>query len=109
MFPITITFDEPLQTGATLLPSEITVIGGSITGFLEIPSANSYVATLEPNPGVTTVTVQVNASAVADAGGVQNAATPSPHTPLRLLQPVRHREQEPRQDAEVSENLLAVK
>lgn len=81
VFPITITFDEPLQTGAALLPSEITVIGGSITGFLEIPSANSYVATLEPNPGVTTVTVQVNASAVADAGGVQNAATPSPaHT-----------------------------
>ena len=81
VFPITITFDEPLQTGATLLPSEITVVGGSITAFLEIPSANSYVATLAPNPGVTTVTVQVNASAVADAGGVQNAATPSPaHT-----------------------------
>ena len=81
VFPITITFDEPLQTGTTLLPSEITVIGGSITAFLEIPSANSYVATLAPNPGVTTVTVQVNASAVADAGGVQNAATPSPaHT-----------------------------
>lgn len=81
VFPITITFDEPLQTGATLLPSEITVIGGSITAFLEIPSANSYVATLAPNSGVTTVTVQVNASAVADAGGVQNAATPSPaHT-----------------------------
>ena len=78
VFPITITFDEPLQTGATLIPSEITVIGASITAFLEIPSANSYVATLAPNPGVTTVTVQVNASAVADAGGVQNAATPSP-------------------------------
>ncbi len=81
VFPITITFDEPLQTGATLLPIEITVIGGSITAFLEIPSANSYVVTLKPDDGVTTVTVQVNAGAVADAGGVQNAATPSPaHT-----------------------------
>ena len=81
VFPITITFDEPLQTGATLLPSEITVIGASITAFLEIPSANSYVATLTPNAGVTAVTVQVNAGAVADVGGVQNTATPSPaHT-----------------------------
>ena len=78
VFPITITFDEPLQTGATLLPSEITVIGASITAFLEIPSANSYVATLTPNPGVATVTVQINANAVADTGGIQNAATPSP-------------------------------
>ena len=81
VFPITITFDEPLQTGATLLPNEITVIGGSITALFAIPNTNSYVATFTPNPGVTTVTVQVNANAVADTGGVQNAATPSPaHT-----------------------------
>ena len=78
VFPITITFDEPLQTGATLVPNEITVIGGSITALFAIPNTNSYVATLTPNPSATTVTVQVNASAVADAGGVQNTATPSP-------------------------------
>ena len=78
VFPITITFDEPLQTGATLIPNEITVIGGSITALFAIPNTNSYVATLTPNPSATTVTVQVNASAVADAGGVQNTATPSP-------------------------------
>ena len=78
VFPITITFDEPLQIGATLIPNEITVIGGSITALFAIPNTNSYVATLTPNSSATTVTVQVNASAVADAGGVQNAATPSP-------------------------------
>ena len=81
VFPITITFNEPLQTGAALLPAEITVIGGSITALFAIPNTNSYVATLTPNPSATSVTVQVNASAVADAGGVQNVATPSPaHT-----------------------------
>ena len=81
VFPMTITFDEPLQTGATLLPAEITVIGGSVTALFAIPSTNSYVATLTPNPSATTVTVQVNANAVTDAGGVQNVATPSPaHT-----------------------------
>ena len=37
VFPITITFDEPLQTGAALLPAEITVIGGSITALFAIP------------------------------------------------------------------------
>ena len=81
VFPITITFDEPLQASATLVPNEITVIGGSITALFAIPNTNSYVATLTPNPGATTVTIQVNAGAVADAGGVQNVATPSPaHT-----------------------------
>ena len=80
-FVITIAFNEALQTGATLLPSEISVVGGSISIPIAIPSTNTYVTTLTPNPGVTTVTVQVNASAVADAGGIQNAATPSPaHT-----------------------------
>ena len=81
VFPITITFDEPLQTGATLLPSEITIIGGSIPSLFAIPNTNSYVATLTPDPSATSVTVQVKAGAVADAGGVQNAATPAPaHT-----------------------------
>ncbi|MCY3720662.1 MAG: Ig-like domain-containing protein [Candidatus Poribacteria bacterium] len=78
VFPITITFDEPLQTGAALIPNEVTVIGGSITALFAIPNTNSYVATLTPNPSAATVTVQVNANAVTDAGGVQNAATPSP-------------------------------
>ena len=81
VFPITITFDEPLQAGATLVPNEITIIGGSITALFAIPNTNSYVATLTPNPGATTVTIQVNAGAVADAGGIQNVATPTPaHT-----------------------------
>ena len=84
VFPITITFDEPLQTGAALLPAEITVIGGSITALFAIPNTNSYVATLTPNPSATTVTVQVNASAVADAGGVANVATPSPAHTFRV-------------------------
>ena len=35
-------------------------------------------ATLTPDPSVTKVTLQVNANAVADTGGIQNAATPSP-------------------------------
>ena len=81
VFPMTITFDEPLQTGAALIPSEITVIGGSIPALFAIPNTNSYVATLTPDPSATSVTVQVKAGAVADAGGVQNVATPSPaHT-----------------------------
>ena len=81
VFPVTITFDEPLQTDATLIPGEVNIIGGSITALFAIPNTNSYVATLTPNPSATTVTVQIKASAVADAGGVQNTATPSPaHT-----------------------------
>ena len=84
VFPITITFDEPLQTGAALLPAEITVIGGSITALFAIPNTNSYVATLTPNPTATEVTVQVNANAVTDAGGVQNVATPSPAHTFRV-------------------------
>lgn len=78
VFPMTITFDEPLQTGATLLPAEINVIGGSVTALFAIPNTNSYVATLTPNPSATSVTVQVKAGAVADVGGVQNVATPAP-------------------------------
>ena len=81
VFPVTITFDEPLQLGAALIPNEITVTGGAISALFAIPNTNSYVATLTPNPSATSVTVQVNANAVADAGGVQNTATPSPaHT-----------------------------
>ena len=81
VFPINITFDEPLQTGTTLLASEINVTGGTITSPTPIPGLNVYSAILTPNPGATTVTVQVNTGAVADAGGVQNTATPSPaHT-----------------------------
>ena len=77
-FAITVAFNEPLRTGTTLFTSEITVIGGSISVPFTIPSTNSYVATLTPSPGVTTVTVQVNAGAVADVGGIQNSATPAP-------------------------------
>ena len=84
VFPMTITFDEPLQTGATLVPNEITVIGGSITALFAIPSTNSYVATLAPNPSATSVTVHVNAGAVTDAGGVPNVATPSPSHTFRV-------------------------
>lgn len=81
VFPVTITFDEPLQLGAALIPNEITVTGGAISALFAIPNTNSYVATLTPNPSATSVTVQVNTGAVADAGGVQNTATPSPaHT-----------------------------
>lgn len=78
LFVITITFDEPLQTGATLLKSEIAIVGGSINEPTAIANTNTYFATLTPNPSATTVTVQVKASAVADTGGVQNTATPSP-------------------------------
>ena len=77
VYSATIAFDEPLQTGSTLLPSEIAVIGASI-GVLNSVSATSYFATLIPDSNATTVTVQVKAGAVADAGGVQNVATPSP-------------------------------
>ena len=80
-FAITITFDEALQTGATLLESEITVVGGSIDTPTALSNINTYFATLTPDPSATAVTVQVNAGAVADAGGIQNAVTPStPHT-----------------------------
>lgn len=77
-FPITIAFNESLQAGTTLLASEINVTGGTITAPIPIPGSNVYSAILTPNPGVTTVTVQVNTGAVADVGGVQNLATPSP-------------------------------
>lgn len=78
VYRIIITFDESLQTGATLLATEIAVIGASIVGVLSPIPTNAYVATLTPDPNATTVTVQVKAGAVADAGGVQNTATPSP-------------------------------
>jgi hypothetical protein len=83
-FVITIAFNESLQTGTTLLTSEIAVIGGSISIPIAIPGTNTYVTTLTPNPGVTTVRVQVNANAVADTGGIQNAATPSPAHTFRV-------------------------
>ncbi|MDE0690259.1 MAG: Ig-like domain-containing protein [Candidatus Poribacteria bacterium] len=77
-FPMTIAFNEPLQAGTTLLASEINVTGGTITSPTPIPGSNVYSAILTPDQGATTVTVQVNTGAVADAGGVANAATPSP-------------------------------
>ena len=77
-FVITIAFNESLQAANALLASEISIIGGSISIPIAIPGTNTYVATLTPDPGVTTVTLQVNANAVADTGGIQNAATPSP-------------------------------
>lgn len=83
-FPMTIAFNEPLQAGTTLLASEINVTGGKITSPTPIPGSNVYSAILTPNPGVTTVTVQVNTGAVADAGGVQNTATPSPAHTFRV-------------------------
>ena len=83
-FPMTIAFNEPLQAGTTLLASEINVTGGTISSPIPIPGSNVYAATLTPNPGTTTVTVQVNTGAVADAGGVQNAATPSPAHTFRV-------------------------
>ena len=84
MYSVTIAFDEPLQTGATLLASEVSIIGASIGVLSPIPNTNSYVATLVPNPGATTVTVQINAGAVTDVGGVQNTATPSPALSFRV-------------------------
>ena len=83
-FVITIAFDEPLQTGATLLKSEIAVVDGSISDPIAISNTNTYVATLTPDSSATTVTVQVNAGAVADAGGIQNEATPSPAHTFRV-------------------------
>lgn len=84
VYSATIAFDEPLQTGATLIASELSVIGASIGVLSPIPATNSYVATLIPDAGATSVTVQVNAGAVADVGGVQNAATPSPAHTFRV-------------------------
>ena len=84
VYSITITFNEPLQTGAALLASELTVIGASVGVLSPIPATSSYVATLIPDPGVTVVSVQVKARAVADAGGVQNAITPSPALSFRV-------------------------
>ena len=84
VYSITITFNEPLQTGAALLASELTVIGASVGVLSPIPATSSYVATLIPDPGVTVVSVQVKAGAVADAGGVQNAITPSPALSFRV-------------------------
>ena len=84
VYSVTIAFDEPLQTGAALLASEVSVIGASIGVLSPIPATNSYVATLIPNPGVTTITVQINAGAVTDVGGVQNTATPSPALSFRV-------------------------
>ncbi len=79
LFVITIAFDEPLQTGATLLEEEITVKNGSISALTAISNTSTYVATLTPS--ATPVKVQVKAGAVADAGGIPNLATPSPeHT-----------------------------
>ena len=84
VYSITIAFDEPLQTGATLLTSEIAVIGASIGVLSPIAATGSYVATLIPNPGVTEITVQINAGAVTDAGGTPNTATPSPALSFRV-------------------------
>ena len=84
VYSITIAFNEPLQIGATLLASELTVIGASVGVLSPIPATSSYVATLIPDPGVTVVSVQVKAGAVADAGGVQNAITPSPALSFRV-------------------------
>ena len=78
VYSVTIAFDEPLQAGAVLIASEVNVIGASIGVLSPILATNSYVATLIPDSGATTVTVQIKAGAVADAGGVPNTATPSP-------------------------------
>ena len=84
VYSVTIAFNEPLQAGATLLASEVSVIGASIGVLSPIPATSSYVATLIPDSGATTVTVQIKAGAVADAGGVQNTATPSPALSFRV-------------------------
>ena len=83
VYSITIAFNEPLQTGATLMASEISVIGASI-GVLSPIATDSYVATLIRNNGATEITVQINAGAVTDAGGTPNAATPSPALSFRV-------------------------
>ena len=77
-FVITISFNEPLQTNSTLVSGEITVTNGTLTALTAIANTNDYTATITPNHGVTTVTVQVNANAVADAYGNPNAVTPLP-------------------------------
>ena len=84
VYSVTIAFDELLQAGAALLASEVGVIGASIGVLNPIPATNSYVATLIPDPGATTVTVQIKAGAVADAGGTPNTATPSPALSFRV-------------------------
>ena len=84
VYSITIAFNEPLQTGATLLASEVAVIGASIGVLSPIPATSSYVATLIPNPGVAAITVQINAGAVTDVGGTPNTATPSPALTFRV-------------------------
>ena len=84
VYSVTITFDEPLQAGATLIASEVSVIGASIGVLSPIPATSSYVATLIPDSGAITVTVQIKAGAVADAGGVPNTATPSPAHTFRV-------------------------
>ncbi len=84
VYSVTIAFDEPLQAGATLIASEVSVIGATIGVLSLIPATSSYVATLIPDSGATTVTVQIKAGAVADAGGIQNAATPSPAHTFRV-------------------------
>ena len=84
VYSITIAFNEPLQTGVTLLASEVAVIGASIGVLSPIPATSSYVATLIPNPGVAAITVQINAGAVTDVGGTPNTATPSPALSFRV-------------------------
>ena len=102
VFPMTITFDDSLDTNNALLPGEITVIGGSITALFAIPTTDSYVATLTPNPSATTVTVQVKAGAVANAGGVLNLATPSPAFSFTVAATGAPRHPKPHQDAAVT-------
>ena len=84
VYSVTIAFDEPLQAGAALLASEVSIIGASIGVLSPIPATSSYVATLVPDSGATTVTVQINAGAVTDAGGTPNTATPSPALSFRV-------------------------
>ena len=74
-FWITISFNEPLGTGATLVANEITVTGGTLTQPTTAANTNAYTAFLTPGHGVTTVTVQINAGAVTDATGNANVAT----------------------------------
>ena len=78
VYSVTIAFDEPLQVGATLIASEVSVIGASIGVLSPIADTSSYIATLILDSDATTVTVQIKAGSVADAGGVPNTATPSP-------------------------------
>ncbi|MDD9972693.1 MAG: lamin tail domain-containing protein [Candidatus Poribacteria bacterium] len=84
VYSVTIAFDEPLQAGATLIASEVSVIGASIGVLSPIADTSSYFATLIPDDDATTVTVQIKAGSVADAGGVPNTATPSPAYTFRV-------------------------